>query len=201
MSDSSFSIKCHLCPSESSSVLKMSHHVFSDYSVITILRVKDYSSQPNIFLEYLRDIRRECLNMLFFPDLDLSMISSLPQRLISHQKTSPSISTSQVCHSTPFKHTYCLSVLPGGWRASCCFCSARHSVPAAAVLQEEVLEWAAAPTQKLHHLQQPGAIRRRGAGRLLLGLQHHANQGMEDKRAGWREAGWPSAQKLHRLLC
>lgn len=148
----------------------------------------------------MKDIRNECLKLLFFPDLDLSMISSLPQHLISHQRTSPSISTSQVCGKTPFKHTNCLSVLPGGWWASVCFSSVRHSVPAAAVLQEEVLEWAAAPTQKLHHLQQSGAIRQRGAGRLLLGLQHHANQGMENRCAGWREAGRPPAQKLHWLL-
>ncbi|TNN22671.1 hypothetical protein EYF80_067214 [Liparis tanakae] len=76
----------------------------------------------------------------------------------------------------------------------------RHRVPAAAVLQEEVLQRAAAQTQELGGVQQPGPVRRRGAGRLLLGLQHHAHQGLEDRRAGGRAAGRPAAARLHRLL-
>lgn len=85
--------------------------------------------------------------------------------------------------------------------ASVCFSSARHRVPAVAVLQEEVLQRAAAPAQKLHYIQQPGAVWGRRAGRVLLGLQHHADQGLEDGLAGGREARRPPAPRLHRLLC
>ncbi|XP_069571972.1 GATOR1 complex protein DEPDC5 isoform X9 [Brachyistius frenatus] len=76
----------------------------------------------------------------------------------------------------------------------------RYRFPAAAVLQEEVLERAAASAQELHHLHQPGPVRRGGEGGLLLGLQHHADQSLEDRRAGRRAAGRPPPPRLHRLL-
>lgn len=77
----------------------------------------------------------------------------------------------------------------------------RHHLLAAAVREEEVLERAAAPAPELHHLSQPGPVWGGGVCRLLLGLQHHADQVLEDRRAGGREAGRPPPQRLHRLLC
>lgn len=136
---------------------------------------------------------------LSHPDLDLCMTSFLRLHLTSQRRTSLSTFTSQVCHSAAENHK-----VPYGrltlWFLRWFFFSTRHRVPAAAVLQEEVLQRAAAPPQKLHHVQQPGAVRQRRGGRLLLGLQHHADQSLENWCAGRREAGWPAAQRLHRLL-
>lgn len=76
----------------------------------------------------------------------------------------------------------------------------RHHLPAAAVSKKEAHERAATPTAELHHFQQPGAVWGGGAGGLLLGLQHHADQVLEDGRARGREARRPPPQGLHRLL-
>uniref|UniRef100_A0A8C5FSI2 DEP domain-containing protein n=1 Tax=Gadus morhua TaxID=8049 RepID=A0A8C5FSI2_GADMO len=78
------------------------------------------------------------------------------------------------------------------WLTGC-----RHGVPPAALLQEEVpLRPAAA--EELGLVGRGGV--RGGGARLQLGLQHHADQGLEDRGAGGRAPRRTPAQGLHRLL-
>lgn len=97
---------------------------------------------------------------------------------VSRLRTSPSTSTSQVSRC---RH---LQDLPRRQHTPLSSSFLRHHLLAAAVREEEVLEWAAAPAPELHHLYQPGPVWGGGVCRLLLGLQHHVDQVLEDGRPG-----------------
>ncbi|KAM9720335.1 GATOR1 complex protein DEPDC5 isoform 3-T3 [Menidia menidia] len=60
----------------------------------------------------------------------------------------------------------------------------RHRIPAAAILPEEVFQWATTSAQKLNHFKQSGPFWWGGESGLLLGLQHHADQSLENRCAG-----------------
>lgn len=78
---------------------------------------------------------------------------------------------------------------------------ARNHLLAAAILKKEAVKRAATPAPELHHFDQPGPVWGGRERRLLLGLQHYADQILEDGRARGREAGRSPPQRLQRLLC
>ena len=139
--------------------------------------------------------------------LGLFKISILRPLSTSQPRTSPSTSMSQVrrpgrgveggvgwCARAGLGSPACLR--PDGTATRPC--PRRDSVPAAALLQAQVLRAAAAAPQ-LHQLRQPDPVLR-GARGLQLGLQHHAHQDLALQRHRRREVRRPAAEGLHRLL-